>query len=54
MRGGGALENFEKEFESIRDTVKYFYTLNITLDRKTLDLRLKDGKIYKNYFFAYK
>ena len=54
VRGGGALENFEKEFESIRDTVKYFYTLNIKLDRKTLDLRLKDGKIYKNYFFAYK
>jgi hypothetical protein len=47
-------ENFEKEFESIMDTVKYFYTLNIKLDRKTLDLRLKDGKIYKNYFFAYK
>ena len=54
VRGGGALENFEKEFESIMDTVKYFYTLNIKLDRKTLDLRLKDGKIYKNYFFAYK
>ena len=47
-------ENFEKEFESIQDTVKYFDTLNIKLDRKTLYLRLKDGKIYKNYYFAYK
>ena len=28
-------ENFEKEFESIMDTVKYFDTLNIKLDRKT-------------------
>ena len=47
-------ENFDKKFESITDTIKYFDTLNIKLDRKTLDLRLKDGKIYKNYFFAYK
>lgn len=46
--------NFEKEFESIMDTIKYFYTLNIQLDRKTLYLRLKDGKIYKNYYFSYK
>jgi hypothetical protein len=27
-------ENFEKEFESITDTIKYFDTLNIKLDRK--------------------
>ena len=47
-------ENFEKEFESITDTIKYFDTLNIKLDRKTLYLRLKDGKIYKDYYFAYK
>lgn len=47
-------ENFEKEFESIMDTVKYFETLNIKLDRKTLNTRLKDGKIYKGYFFTYK
>jgi len=44
----------EKEFESIMDTVKYFETLNIKLDRKTLNTRLKDGKIYKGYFFTYK
>jgi hypothetical protein len=38
-------QNFEKEFESIMVTVKYFDTLNIKLDRKTLNNRLKDGKI---------
>ena len=43
-----------KEFESITDTIKYFNTLNIKLDRKTLYLRLKDGKIYKDYYFTYK
>ena len=47
-------ENLEKEFESITDTVKYFKTLNIQLDRKTLNNRLKDGKIYKDYYFSYK
>lgn len=47
-------KNFEKEFESITDTIKYFFTLDIKLDRKTLYLRLKDGKIYKDYKFAYK
>jgi hypothetical protein len=35
-------------------TVKYFDTLNIKLDRKTLNNRLKDGKIYKDYYSAYK
>lgn len=47
-------KNFEKEFESITDTIKYFDTLNIKLDRKSLNLRLKDGKIYKDYYFTYK
>jgi len=47
-------QNFEKEFESIMVTVKYFDTLNIKLDRKTLNNRLKDGKFYKDYYFAYK
>ena len=47
-------DNFEKEFESITDTIKYFNYLNIKLDRKTLNLRLKNGKLYKNYSFAYK
>jgi hypothetical protein len=48
----GHRENFEKEFESIKDTIKYFDSLNIKLDRKTLYLRLKDGKIYKGYYFS--
>jgi len=47
-------ENFEKEFESITYTIEYFNSLNIKLDRKTLYLRLKDGKRYKDYSFAYK
>lgn len=47
-------ENFEKEFESIKDTINYFDTLNIKLDRKTLYIRLKDGKIYKDYYFSHK
>lgn len=47
-------KNFKKEFKSIMETVKYFYTLNIKLDRKTLNNRLKDGKIYKDYYFTYK
>ena len=47
-------ENLEKEFDSIKDTIKYFDVLNIKLDRKTLYLRLKDGKIYKGYSFSYK
>jgi len=34
-------------------TVKYFDTLNIKLDRNTLNNRLKDGKIYKDYYLAY-
>ena len=47
-------ENFEKEFESITDTIKYFGTLNIKLDRKALYLHLKDGEKYKNYSFSHK
>nr|UEX92742.1 hypothetical protein [Ophiocordyceps lanpingensis] len=31
-------ENFEKQFESITDTIKYFDSLNIKLDRKSLNL----------------
>jgi hypothetical protein len=47
-------ENFYKEFESITDTIEHFNSLNIKLDRKALYLRLKDGKNYKDYSFAYK
>lgn len=46
--------NLEIEFESILSTIKYFETLNIKLDRKTLYLRLKDGVKYKGYSFSYK
>lgn len=46
--------NFDKEFESILSTIKYFEILNIKLDRKTLYFRLKDGAIYKGYYFYYK
>jgi hypothetical protein len=35
--------NFEQEFESIMDAIKFFDNLGIKLDRKTLYLRLKDG-----------
>lgn len=50
----GDLASAEKDFESIRETIKYFETLNIKLDRKFLYLRLKDGKIYKGFYFSYK
>lgn len=44
-------ENLDKEFKSIRDTIEYFDTLNIKLDRKALYLHLKEGKRYKDYYF---
>ncbi len=44
----------EKEFGSITDTINYFNSLNIKLDRKTLNLHLKNKKLYKNYYFSYK
>jgi hypothetical protein len=47
-------ENFNKEFNSITDTIKHFDNLNIKLDRKTIYLRLKDGKLHKDYYFTYK
>nr|YP_009577880.1 GIY-YIG endonuclease [Cordyceps cicadae]QBG64868.1 GIY-YIG endonuclease [Cordyceps cicadae]QBG64911.1 GIY-YIG endonuclease [Cordyceps cicadae] len=46
--------NFYKEFESITATIKYFETLNIKLDRKSLNLSLKNRTNYKNYYFIYK
>lgn len=54
VKGENFIVGGSKEFESINDTIKYFDTLNIKLDRKTLNLRLKDGKIYKDYYFTYK
>jgi hypothetical protein len=47
-------KNFEKEFKSIKDTIKYFDNIDIKLNRKTLYLRLKNGKNYKGYYFTYK
>ncbi len=44
----------EKRFESIMDClIRYFNSLGIKLDRKTLNVRLKNGKEYKGYFFSY-
>jgi len=43
----------QKEFKSIIDTIRFFNSLNLKLDRKTLYIRLKDGKEYKSYTFAY-
>ena len=36
----------KKKFNSIMDSIRYFDALGIKLDRKTLNIRLKDGKIY--------
>lgn len=47
-------EDLEKRFYSITDTIKYFNTLNIKIDRKTLNVHLKDGKKYKGYIFTCK
>jgi hypothetical protein len=47
-------ENFKRNFESITDTIKFFNTLNIKLDRKSFYIHLKDGKLYKGYYFYYK
>lgn len=46
-------DNLEKEFKSIADAIKYFNSFGVHLDRKTLYLRLKDGKKYKDYYFSY-
>lgn len=47
-------ENFEKEFKSITDAINYFNSLDIKLDRKTLNIHLNNGKLYKNFYFSYK
>lgn len=46
--------DFEKEFESISDTMKYFKGIGIQLDRKYLYTKMKDGTSYKGYYFYYK
>nr|YP_010180078.1 hypothetical protein LI423_mgp10 [Saprochaete ingens]QUX32946.1 hypothetical protein [Saprochaete ingens] len=47
-------DNFNIVFNSMTDTIKYFDSMNIKLDRKSLYLHLKDGKPYKGYYFNYK
>ena len=42
----------KKKFNSIMDSIRYFDALGIKLDRKTLFIRLKDGKNYKGYHFS--
>lgn len=46
-------KNFEKRFESITNSIRYFETLDIKLDRKTLYIHLINGKEYKGYYFSY-
>ena len=45
---------FEKEFETITDTIKYFMSIGIKLDRKYLTIKLKNGEPYKGYYFYFK
>nr|YP_007507050.1 GIY endonuclease [Ceratocystis cacaofunesta]YP_009704189.1 GIY endonuclease [Ceratocystis fimbriata]YP_009710341.1 GIY endonuclease [Ceratocystis albifundus]AFO38106.1 GIY endonuclease [Ceratocystis cacaofunesta]QEN73752.1 GIY endonuclease [Ceratocystis fimbriata]QFX74843.1 GIY endonuclease [Ceratocystis albifundus] len=45
--------DFSKEFETITDTIKYFESINIKLNRKYLYVQLKNGKPYKGYYFYY-
>ena len=47
-------ENYNNKFDSITSTIEYFDSINVKLDRKTLYLRLKDGKPYKGYYFGHK
>ena len=45
---------FEKEFETITGTIKYFESIGIKLDRKSLYIELKSGEPYKGYYFYFK
>lgn len=45
---------FEKEFETITGTIKYFESIGIKLDRKSLYIKLKSGEPYKGYYFYFK
>lgn len=44
-------KNFEKKFDSIMDTIRFFKEMGIVLDRKTLNIKIKTGKEYKGYYF---
>jgi hypothetical protein len=43
----------EESFLSITDTIKYFETQGIKLDRKMLYIYLKKGGVYKGFTFKY-
>jgi hypothetical protein len=43
-----------KTFDSIMNAVRYFDSLDIKLDRKSLNVALETGKPYKDYTFQYK
>jgi hypothetical protein len=47
-------DNEIKTFDSIMDTVRYFYTQGIQLDRKSINNKIDSGKPYKGYIFQYK
>lgn len=46
-------DNSEKTFFSIMDTVRYYDTQGIKLDRKTINRYLKNGGVYKGLTFKY-
>ena len=46
--------DLKKEFETITDTIKYFESIGIKLDRKYLTIKLKNGEPYKGYYFYFK
>lgn len=50
---GGPASNGEYSFLSIMDTIRYFETKGIKLDRKMLNLYLKKGGVYKGFTFQY-
>src|SRR5690606_29515571 len=45
--------NEEHSFLSIMDTIRYFETKGIKLDRKMLNIYLKKGGVYKGFTFGY-
>ncbi len=46
-------ENKPLTFLSIMDTIRYFETQGIKLDRKTLSTHLNNGTMYKGFIFQY-
>lgn len=44
----------EQTFFSITDTIKYFESQGIKLERKTLNRYINNGGVYKGYTFQYK